>query len=212
MGLLASLSHGSTIVFPSDRFHARETVDAIIHEKATALLGVPTMFLAGLDILQATGHKVTTLRTGIIAGSSVPEPLMHRIKDQMGISGLLIAYGMTETSPTTFMTALEDPYEKRVSTLGNVMAHTSAKVIDKNGNIVPWGLRGEICTSGYALQTGYYKDEVKTREVMHRDKSGTLWMHTGDEGFIDEEGYGHITGRIKDLIIRGIATFSQSSN
>jgi acyl-CoA synthetase (AMP-forming)/AMP-acid ligase II len=203
MALLAAIGHGSTIVFPSDRFNATETVDAVLREKATALLGVPTMFLAELEVLQATRNKIDTVRTGIIAGTSVPAPLMQRLKEEMGIDGLLIAYGMTETSPVTFMTALSDPYPKRVSTLGKVMPHTGVKVIDQHGNIVPRNQRGEICTSGYALMKGYYQEEDKTREAMRTDSHGTVWIHTGDEGFIDEDGYGHITGRIKDLIIRG---------
>ncbi|KAL1966032.1 hypothetical protein VTN77DRAFT_4972 [Rasamsonia byssochlamydoides] len=205
MGFLASFTHGSTIIFPSAHFNAKQTLDAVVAEKATALLGVPTMFIAELEVMDTEPGKyqINTLRTGLAAGSPVPAPLMHQLREKMRVQGMLIAYGMTETSPVTFITSLDDPPEKMAKTLGRVLPHTSAKVIDKHGNIVPRGQRGEICTSGFALQTGYWKDEEKTKEAMRRDENGTLWMHTGDEGFIDEEGYGHITGRIKDLIIRG---------
>lgn len=207
MGFLASFCHGSSIVFPSDHFDARRTLDAVVQEKATALLGVPTMFVAELEVLKTAPYrsrKVSTLRTGLAAGSPVPAVLMDQIHERMGVrEGLLIAYGMTETSPVTFITSLDDPTEKKTTTLGRVLPHTGAKVVDSEGNIVPRGERGEICTSGFALQRGYWGDEGKTKEAMRTDGEGRLWMHTGDEGFIDEEGYGHITGRIKDLIIRG---------
>jgi len=209
MGFLASFCHGSSIVFPSDHFDARRTLDAVVQEKATALLGVPTMFVAELEILKTTPYKITTLRTGLAAGSPVPAPLMDEIQEKMGVQGILIAYGMTETSPVTFITALDDPWEKKTTTLGRVLPHTAAKVVDRDGKIVPRGVKGEICTSGFALQKGYWGDEAKTREVMKTDEQGRLWMHTGDEGFIDEDGYGHITGRIKDLIIRGKHTTNQ---
>lgn len=208
MGFLASFCHGSTIVFPSDRFNADEAIDAVIKERATALLGVPTMFLAELDVLERTKRRIQTLRTGLIAGSSVPEPVMNRVAKTMNFTGLLIAYGMTETSPVTFITALDDPPKKRATTLGKVMPHTAAKVVDQEGKIVRIGQRGELCTSGYALQKGYWNDEAATRQAMRRDADGTIWMHTGDEGYLDKEGYGHITGRIKDLIIRGVFLLS----
>ncbi|KAL2004686.1 hypothetical protein VTN00DRAFT_3214 [Thermoascus crustaceus] len=204
MGFLASFCHGSSIVFPSDHFDARRTLDAVVQEKATALLGVPTMFVAELEVLKTTPYQIDTLRTGLAAGSPVPAVLMDKIHERMGVQeGLLIAYGMTETSPVTFITSLDDPKEKKTTTLGKVLPHTAAKVVDSRGNILPRGERGEICTSGFALQKGYWGDEGKTKEAMRTDEEGRVWMHTGDEGFIDEEGYGHITGRIKDLIIRG---------
>ncbi|KAM5341498.1 hypothetical protein ACJ41O_014529 [Fusarium nematophilum] len=203
MGFLASFCHGSTIVFPSDNFNAEKTIEAVVSEKATALLGVPTMFIAELDALEKNPQQITTLRTGLAAGSPVPKVLMESLRQRMNIQGMLIAYGMTETSPVTFITSLDDTEEKMHNSIGQVFPHTAAKVIDGSGNVVPVGTRGELCTSGFALQKGYWNDEEKTQEVMRRDGDGVVWMHTGDEGFIDQDGYGHITGRIKDIIIRG---------
>ncbi|KAI8309641.1 putative acyl-CoA synthetase [Colletotrichum sp. SAR11_240] len=203
MGFLAAFCYGSSIIFPSDSFNAQRTIDAIMNEKATALLGVPTMFIAELEALKKSGHRISTVRTGLAAGSPVPPPLMESLRKEMQIVGMLIAYGMTETSPVTFITALGDTDDRMFKSLGRVLPHTGAKIVDTNGNIVPRGTRGEICTSGFALQKGYWKDEERTQEVMRTDEDGVTWMHTGDEGFIDDEGYGHITGRIKDLIIRG---------
>ncbi|KAF5549195.1 aldehyde dehydrogenase [Fusarium mexicanum] len=210
MGFLASFTHGSTIVFPSDRFNARQTLDAVEAEKATALLGVPTMFISELEQMESQPQKITTVRTGLVAGSPVLPSLMNELRAKMNVRGMLIAYGMTETSPVTFITSLDDPDDRMLTSLGRVLPHTAAKIVDTDGNIVPIGERGEICTSGFALQKGYYKDEVKTQESMRHDENGVLWMHTGDEGYLDEEGYGFITGRIKDLIIRGGENLSPS--
>lgn len=203
MGFLASFCYGSSIVLPSDHFRANAVVDALMAEDPTVLLGVPTMFIAELEILAKTGQKPRRLRTGLASGSAVSQTLMNEIRARMGAEKMLIAYGMTETSPVNFITSLDDPEDKRISTVGRVMPHTMAKVIDKKGNIVARGERGELCVGGYALQKGYWKNEEKTREVMKRDADGVLWMYTGDEMMIDEQGYGHVTGRIKDLIIRG---------
>ncbi|PNP86636.1 hypothetical protein FNYG_00026 [Fusarium nygamai] len=210
MGFLASFIHGSTIVFPSDRFNARQTLDAVEAEKATALLGVPTMFISELEQMESQPRKITTVRTGLVAGSPVSPSLMDELRAKMNVQGMLIAYGMTETSSVTFITSLGDPDDGMLTSLGRVLPHTAAKIVDTNGDIVPTGERGEICTSGFALQKGYYKDEIKTLEAMRRDENGVLWMHTGDEGYLDEEGYGFITGRIKDLIIRGGENLSPS--
>ncbi|CAM1501357.1 Fc.00g105190.m01.CDS01 [Cosmosporella sp. VM-42] len=203
MGFLSSFCYGSCIVFPSDNFNAEKTIHAVVNEKVTALLGVPTMFYAEMEALEKTQLKITTVRTGLAAGSSIPRVLMESLHKNMKIQGMLIAYGMTETSPVTFITSLDDPAERMFNSIGRVFPHTGAKVIDSNGNIVPLGVRGELCTSGFALQRGYWKDEARTKEVMKEDDNGIVWMHTGDEAFIDSEGYGHITGRIKDIIIRG---------
>ncbi|KAF5645826.1 4-coumarate ligase [Fusarium tjaetaba] len=210
MGFLASFTHGSTIVFPSDKFHARQTLDAVEAEKATALLGVPTMFISELAQMESQPRRITTVRTGLVAGSPVSPSLMDELRAKMNVQGMLIAYGMTETSPVTFITSLDDPDDRMLTSLGRVLPHTAAKIVDTNGNVVPIGERGEICTSGFALQKGYYKDEIKTLEAMRRDENGVLWMHTGDEGYLDEQGYGFITGRIKDLIIRGGENLSPS--
>jgi long-chain acyl-CoA synthetase len=203
MGFLAAFTNGSSIVFPSPTFNAGAVLDSIEAEKCTVLLGVPTMFLASLDVNRTRRRRVDTLRTGFASGAPIPQALMNRIEKEMGCKGMLIAYGMTETSPVTFATSLNDTGDRRLASVGTVLSHTAAKVIDKQGNIVPRGVRGEICTSGFALQLGYWKNESKTREAMKLDENGTLWMHTGDEGMFDADGYCRITGRIKDMIIRG---------
>lgn len=203
IGFLSTFTHGTSIIFPSDAFDANQVLDALMSERCTALLGVPTMFLAELEANKKKRYKITTVKTGLAAGSPVPMALMKRLEAEMGITCMLIAYGMTETSPVTLMSSLSDTVEKRTKTIGTIMAHTGAKIVDGEGNVVRRGVRGEICTSGYALQKGYWHNEAKTQEVMKLDEEGIRWMHTGDEGFIDHEGYCTITGRIKDIIIRG---------
>lgn len=203
MGFLASFCYGASIIFPSDHFRADCVVNALMAEDATVLLGVPTMFISELEILAKTSQKPRCLRTGLASGSAVSQTLMNEIRVHMGVDKMLIAYGMTETSPVNFITSLDDPEDRRISTIGRVMPHTVAKVVNKQGKIVPRGQRGELCVGGYALQKGYWKNEEKTREVMKYDADGMRWMHTGDEVIMDEDGYGHVTGRIKDLIIRG---------
>lgn len=203
LGFLASYTHGSAIVFPSDFFDVKRVVNAIMDEDATVLLGVPTMYVSELEVMAKTGQRPRRLRTGLASGSVVAQGLMNELREKMGVEKMLIAYGMTETSPVTFITALTDPDEKGTATVGRVVPHTAAKVVDKTGKTVLCGQRGELCTSGFALQRGYWKNEEKTREVMRRDGDGVLWMYTGDEAVLDEEGYAHITGRIKDIIIRG---------
>lgn len=203
MGFLSAFTHGSMVVFPSDHFDPDLVLEAISTENCTVLLGVPTMFLAELEANKRKQYKIATVRMGLAAGSPVPMTLMQQLEIQMGIKDILIAYGMTETSPVTFMTSLDDSPQRRLESVGKVMPHTRAKIIDKYGKTVPRGISGEICTSGYALQQGYWQNEAKTHEVMRYDEDGVLWMHTGDEGVIDDQGYCSITGRIKDIIIRG---------
>jgi acyl-CoA synthetase (AMP-forming)/AMP-acid ligase II len=214
MGFLASFTHGSTIVFPCDQFDASQVLDTLHSQKCTALLGVPTMFIAEIEANRAKKLNITGVRTGLAAGSSVSPTLMKQLEKEFGVQGMLIAYGMTETSPVTFITSLHDSEDRKTKTVGRVLPHTAAKVIDRDGNIVPRGARGELCTSGYALQKGYFNNPAKTAEVMKRDENGVLWMYTGDECVIDEEGYCSVTGRIKDIIIRGKPSdrneFSQS--
>jgi len=212
IGFLAAFTHGSSIVFPSDQFDAAAVLDAVESEKCTALHGVPTMFIAELEENRTRPRKLSTLRTGVAAGSAVPAALLERLETDMSITGLLINYGMTETSPVTFMTAIDDAKERKLRTLGRVLPHTTAKIIDTKGQIVPCGVPGELCTSGFALQTGYWKNQAKTDEVMIRDEDGVLWMHTGDECVLDEEGYCSIVGRIKDVIIRGTCFLSNPLN
>lgn len=174
MGFLSAFTHGSSIVFPADQFEANLTLDTIVTERCTALLGVPTMFIAMLSALPTKRYKISTIRTGLAAGSTVPAPLLERLNKEMGLSGVLIAYGMTETSPVTFMMDLYDPAERLKRGLGTVMAHTSAKIIDTHGRILPRGSRGELCTSGYALMQGYLANEAGTNEVMRRDADGRV--------------------------------------
>ncbi|KAF7185234.1 Acyl-CoA ligase sidI [Pseudocercospora fuligena] len=203
MGFLATLTHGCAIVFPSDVFDGNSTLEALLAEGCTILYGVPTMFMAVLDAQERRHCSVQTLRASLAAGTMVPETLMQKVQKLLQCPKTLIAYGMTETSPVTFMTSLEDPEEKRKRSLGRVMPHTLAKVVDHEGRILPRGERGELCTGGYALQKGYYQNEAKTKEAMSTDENGIRWMHTGDQCYIDDDGYGFITGRVKDIIIRG---------
>ena len=202
-GFLSAITNGSAIVFPNDQFDPLLTVDALYNEKCTALLGVPTMMIAALSANRERKHKITAVRTGLAGGSAVPVSVMKQLDQDFGCQRMCIIYGMTETSPVTFMTTVNDPQEKREKTVGAIMPHTRAKVVDREGKIVPRGTPGEICTSGYALQLGYYKNEAKTAEAMKTDENGIRWMYTGDQGLIDEDGYCVITGRIKDMIIRG---------
>lgn len=209
LGFLSSFVHGSSIIFPSDFFDVHKVVSAILSENATVLLGVPTMYVSELEALSKTGQRPHHLRTGLASGSAVSQGLMNQLREKMGVQKMLIAYGMTETSPVTFITSIEDGDEKGTTTVGRVLPHTAAKVVAKGGEVLRRGERGELCTSGFALQKGYWRNEEKTKDVMKVDGDGVLWMHTGDEAFIDEDGYAHITGRIKDLIIRG--EFSQDA-
>lgn len=211
MGFLGAFSHGSTIVFPCDQFEPNLVLDSIVREKCTLLYGVPTMFIAELEANKIKKYKIDSLRAGMAAGSSVPASLMRQLSREFGVKTMMIAYGMTETSPVTFVTAMTDSEEKRIKTVGRVMPHTAAKVIDKDGKIVPRGVPGELCTSGYALQKGYWQNRAKTDEVMKRDEQGKLWMYTGDECVIDNDGYCSVTGRIKDMIIRGMRSLTNLS-
>ncbi|KAK5710382.1 putative NRPS-like protein biosynthetic cluster [Elasticomyces elasticus] len=203
MGFLGAFTHGATIVFPSQQFDANSVLSAVEAEKCTVLYGVPTMFQAELDVLARTPRKLTSLRTALAAGSPVLPSVIKRLGSDMGIELVLNAYGMTETSPVTFGTCKSDSSQRRLDSVGTVFPHTGAKIVDMDGNIVSRGVAGEICTSGYSLQKGYLKNVAKTAEVMRTDENGVLWMHTGDEGVIDKDDYCRITGRIKDMIIRG---------
>ncbi|KAL6306088.1 acyl-CoA synthetase [Sparassis latifolia] len=203
---LAAWSRGACIVYASEGFDPRAAVDAVIAERCTALHGVPTHFLAVLADVQArrdAGEAVETrLRTGIAAGSPVPIDLMKQLIAKLDLRELTVAFGMT-CSPVAFQTSPEDPIMKRVETVGRVQPHVKAKVVDVEGNIVPIGTPGEVLVSGYVLHKGYWNDEEQTAKTMSKDADGTVWMHTGDEGVLDEEGYLRVVGRIKDIIIRG---------
>lgn len=199
MGNLGCLTHGAAMVLPSDAFDPRSVLRAIEQERCTALYGVPTMFIAELEHLDSESFDLSSLRTGIMAGAICPEPLMREVIDRMHMSEVTIAYGMTETSPISFQTATDDPLERRVSTVGRVQPHLECKLVDENGKTVPVGSPGELCTRGYSVMLGYWDEPQKTADAI--DPEG--FMHSGDIAVFDEEGYGEIVGRIKDMIIRG---------
>lgn len=205
---MATATHGSAIVFPKEAFDPLATLESVRQYKCTALYGVPTMFVAELDLLM---HGVVPhegfqyLRTGIAAGSSIPSELMRKLHKNLNLTELTICYGMTETSPVSCMTTTDDPMEKRIDSVGRLLPHVQAKVVDPSdwNRVLDVNERGELAVSGYLLMKGYWGDEAKTRDVLAPDEDGVLWMHTGDEASMDEQGYVKITGRIKDLIIKG---------
>lgn len=198
MGVLTCATHGSTMVFPSEGFEPYATLKAVSDERCTALHGVPTMFVASLEDPNFESVDLSSLRTGIMAGAPCPVEVMKKVQQKMHMPEVTIAYGMTETSPVSFQSATDDPIEKRVSTVGRVMPHVQVKIINEEGQVVPKGVQGELCTRGYSVMSGYWAAQEKTDEAL-RDG----WMHTGDLAVIDQEGYGNIVGRVKDMIIRG---------
>jgi fatty-acyl-CoA synthase len=199
IGNLGCLTHGAAMVYPSEGFDPLATLETIAEERCTAVYGVPTMFIAEMDHPDFAKFDVTSLRTGMMAGSPCPIEVMKRAFTAMHLTEIVIGYGMTETSPASFASATDDPIERRVSTVGRVLPHVEAKVVDAEGRIVSRGTPGELLTRGYLVMLGYWNDEEKTREAI--DAAG--WMHTGDLATIDEEGYCNIVGRIKDMVIRG---------
>jgi fatty-acyl-CoA synthase len=199
MANLACVVHGATIVYASAGFDPLAVLKTIEAERCTAVHGVPTMFIAELQHPQFDEFDLSSLRAGIMAGAPCPIEVMRRVVDRMHMREVTIAYGMTETSPVSFQSSPHDSLERRVSTVGRIQPHMEAKVIDKDGNTVPRGAAGELCTRGYAVMMGYWDDPERTAEAI--DAEG--WMHTGDLGVIDEEGYCNIVGRSKDMIIRG---------
>ena len=198
MGNLGCLTHGSAMVYPSPVFEPAATMEAVASERCTALYGVPTMFVAELSLDNFEDYDVSSLRTGIMASAPCPIEVMNRVIGDMNMREVTIAYGMTETSPVSFQSSVDDPIERRVTTIGRVLPHIEVKIVDENDNIVPCGETGELCTKGYSVMPGYWNDEEKTKECL-RDG----WIYTGDLATIDEEGYGNIVGRLKDMVIRG---------
>jgi len=198
LGVLACVSKGTAMVFPSEGFEPKATLDAVSEERCTALHGVPTMFIAELDHPDFRKYDLTSLRTGIMAGSPCPIEVMKRVVSEMHMREVTIAYGMTETSPVSFQSSTDDPLERRVTTVGRVLPHLEVKIVDHDGSVLPVGERGELCTKGYSVMLGYWNDEERTKEAI-RDG----WMHTGDLATIDAEGYCNIVGRVKDMLIRG---------
>ncbi len=200
LGNLACFTHGSCIVYPNDGFDALTVLETVQGEKCTGLHGVPTMFIAELDHPRFREFDLSTLRTGIMAGSPCPAEVMKRVVEQMHLSEITIAYGMTETSPVSCQSEADTPFDQRVSTVGRVQPHLEIKIIDpETGTTVAPGVSGEFCTRGYSVMHGYWEDPARTAEAI--DAEG--WMHTGDLATMDTQGYVQIVGRIKDLVIRG---------
>ena len=199
MGNLAAIAHGAAMIYPAESFDPARTLEAVDRERATALFGVPTMFIAELETPEFARYDLSSLRTGIMAGSPCPVEVMKRVISQMNLTEITNCYGMTETSPVSFQTHTHDSFERRVSTVGRVHPHVQVKIVDVHGRCVPRGVQGELHTRGYSVMKGYWEDPEKTGEVL--DAAG--WMHTGDLGVIDDEGYANITGRLKDMVIRG---------
>jgi len=199
LGNLACLTHGATMVFPGEGFDPLATLETVEAEHCTGLHGVPTMFIAVLDHPEFARFDLSRLRTGIMAGSPCPVEVMKRVVAQMHMGEVTIAYGMTETSPVSFQSSVDDPLELRVSTVGRIQPHVEVKVVDIEGRIVPRGVTGELLTRGYSVMLGYWDDAERTSEAI--DAAG--WMHTGDLATIDAAGYCNIVGRLKDMVIRG---------
>ena len=198
MGVLGAVSKGAAMIFPSEAFDPNQTLDSLVSEKCTALYGVPTMFVAMLQELEKMPRDLSSLRTGIMAGALCPVEVMKKVNSKMNMTEVTICYGMTETSPVSFQSFVDDPTNKRCETVGRVHPHLEVKIIDGLGTIVPVGEPGELCTKGYSVMKGYWNDSDKTNQSIHDG-----WMHTGDLAIIDREGFCTITGRLKDMIIRG---------
>jgi fatty-acyl-CoA synthase len=200
MGNLAATSHGAAMVIPAPSFDPVATLHAVEAERCTSLYGVPTMFIAELAVPEFTAFDLSSLRTGIMAGSPCPVEVMKQVIDRMGMTEVSICYGMTETSPVSTQTRSDDSLERRVATVGRVGPHLEVKVVDPaTGRTLPRGMPGELCTRGYSVMLGYWNEPGKTAEVI----DAARWMHTGDIAVMDDDGYLAITGRIKDMVIRG---------
>lgn len=199
MGTVGCVSKGATMVFPGEGFDPGQTLRTIAAERCTGLYGVPTMFVAMLDHPEFAGLDLSSLRTGIMAGAPCPIEVMKKVIAQMHMREVTIAYGMTETSPVSFQSRIDDPLERRVTTVGRIHPHVEVKVVDADGATTPVGQPGELCTRGYSVMHGYWDDAEKTRQVLDDDG----WMHTGDLATIDAEGFCNIVGRVKDMVIRG---------
>jgi fatty-acyl-CoA synthase len=200
MGNLGCVTHGATMIYPSDGFDATAVLEAAQAERATALYGVPTMFIAELNHPDFAHYDLSSLRTGIMAGSPCPVEVMKQVQALMHMGEVAIAYGMTETSPVSTQTRIGAPLAKQVGTVGQVHPHVQIKIVDpQTGQVAPVGERGELCTRGYSVMLGYWDNDEATRGAI----DAARWMHTGDLATMDEEGYLNIVGRIKDMIIRG---------
>lgn len=202
LGLLACLTHGAKIVFPAESFDPVACMRAIDAERCTALHGVPAMMESIMDVPRPEGWT-SDLRTGIVAGSPVPKWLMERMVNELNMSDFTSSYGLTEASPTVFNAHTNDSLHARLTTVGTVLPHARVKIVDHQDRIVPIGVRGELCVAGYQVCRGYWENTEKTAELIVRDEYGEPWLHTGDEAVLDVDGYCTITGRFKDIIIRG---------
>ena len=200
MGNLGCVTHGATMIYPSEAFEADAVLTAVAEERATALFGVPTMFIGELSSAAFESFDLKSLRTGIMAGAPCPVEVMRQVKTRMNMAEVEIAYGMTETSPVSMQTRIGTPLDKQVGTVGRVHPHVEVKIVDpETGQVVPRGALGEFCTRGYSVMLGYWENESATRGSI----DAARWMHTGDLAVMDDEGYVNIAGRIKDMIIRG---------
>ncbi|WP_275935519.1 AMP-binding protein [Thermogemmatispora onikobensis] len=200
MGNLGCVTHGATMVYPAESFEPRAVLEAVQEERCTALYGVPTMFIAELEHPDFEQFDLSSLRTGVMAGSPCPVEVMRKVIEKMHMKQVEICYGMTETSPVSTQTRLDDPLEKRVSTVGQVHPHLEIKIVDPtSGKVVAVGQPGELCTRGYSVMLGYWSNPEATAQAIDRAR----WMHTGDLAVMDADGYINIVGRIKDMIIRG---------
>ncbi|MGH7717149.1 MAG: AMP-binding protein, partial [Vulcanimicrobiaceae bacterium] len=199
LGNLACLTHGAAMVIPAATFEPAATLEAVTAERCTSLYGVPTMFIAELALPSFKDYDLGSLRTGIMAGSPCPVEVMKRVQAEMHMPEVTICYGMTETSPVSFQTGKHDSIEKRTATVGRVHPHVECKIVDEQGAIVPRGMPGELCTRGYLVMLGYWNDPDNTAKAI----DSARYMHTGDVAVMDAEGYVNISGRIKDMVIRG---------
>jgi fatty-acyl-CoA synthase len=199
LGKLACVTHGATAVFPSEAFEPGAVLETVEAEHCTALHGVPTMFIAELEHPDFARYDLSSLRTGIMAGAPCPVEVMRKVISRMHMDEVLIAYGQTECSPVNHMTLANDPLEKRVETVGRAGPHLEVKIVGEDGQVVPVGEKGDICARGYAVMKGYWEDPERTADTV--DTEG--WLHSGDLGVMDEEGYVAVVGRLKDMIIRG---------
>jgi fatty-acyl-CoA synthase len=199
LGNLACVTHGSAMIYPAEAFDPVAVLETVAGERCTGLYGVPTMFIAELDHPRFSEFDLGSLRTGIMAGSPCPIEVMKRVVRDMHMSQVTICYGMTETSPVSFQSAVDDPIERRVGTVGRIHPHVEVKIIDEAGRIAPPGTPGELCTRGYSVMQRYWNDPDQTADAIDSGR----WMHTGDLATLDTEGYCNIVGRIKDMVIRG---------
>jgi len=199
LGNLACTTHGAAMVYPGEGFDPLAVLRTVAEERCTGLHGVPTMFIAELEHPEFDRFDLSSLRTGIMAGSPCPIEVMRRAVERMNLAEITICYGMTETSPVSFQSSTTDPLARRVSTVGRVHPHLEVKIVDADGRIVPRGVAGELCTRGYSVMLGYWDDDARTCGAI----DAARWMHTGDLATVDDEGFCNIVGRIKDVVIRG---------